>query len=246
MPMTAEVWKRSDVAAAFLDERSLLIPDRQRQLEVLVRLLHAADRPVRRVLDLGTGDGILLATALEALPAASGVGVDFSPLMLQRARERLAPFGTRAVTAEADLQNPEWRSAVQGPFDAVVSGFAIHHLPDARKRALYGEIRELLPEGGVFVNCEHVASATPALERLFDDAMAEHLFRRRRERGEAVTLDQVRREFLERPDRAANILAPIDEQCRWLREVGFRDVDCFWRYFELAIFGGFSQGRLPS
>jgi ubiquinone/menaquinone biosynthesis C-methylase UbiE len=227
--MTAEVWKRSDVAAAFLDERSLLIPDRPRQLEVLVRLLHAADRPVRRVLDLGTGDGILLATALEALPAASGVGVDFAPLMLDRARQRLAAFGTRAVTAEADLQSPAWRDAVQGPFDAVISGFAIHHLADERKRALYAEVHGLLAAGGVFVNCEHVASPTPALERLFDDAMSEHLFRRRRERGEAVTLEQVRREFLGRPDRAANILAPVEEQCRWLREIGFRDVDCFWK-----------------
>jgi len=51
-------------------------------------------------------------------------------------------------------------------------------------------------------------------------------------------LDQVRREFMERPDRAANILVPVEEQCRWLREIGFRDVDCFWKYFELAIFGG--------
>jgi hypothetical protein len=76
------------------------------------------------------------------------------------------------------------------------------------------------------------------VEQLFDDAMTEHLYQRRRERGEGVTPEQVRREILERPDRAANILAPVEEQCRWLRDVGFRDVDCFWKYFELAIFGG--------
>ena len=44
---------------------------------------------------------------------------------------------------------------------------------------------------------------------------------------------------LERPGRAANILASVEEQCRWLHEIGFQDVDCFWKYFELAIFGGF-------
>ena len=42
----------------------------------------------------------------------------------------------------------------------------------------------------------------------------------------------------ERPDRAANILASVEEQCHWLREIGFKEVDCFWKYFELAIFGG--------
>jgi cyclopropane fatty-acyl-phospholipid synthase-like methyltransferase len=236
--MPAEVWKQREVAAAFLEERSLLIPDRQRQLEVLLRVVRFAPRQPARILDLGAGDGILLATLLAAFPQACGVALDFSPLMLEQARTRLAPLAERATTVEADLATPAWRQAVQGPFDIVVSGFAIHHLTHERKRALYGEIYDLLPEGGVFVNCEHVASATPQLEKLFDDAMTEHLWQRRRERGEEVTLEQVRREFMERPDRAANILALVEDQCSCLRAIGFRNVDCFWKYFELAIFGG--------
>jgi SAM-dependent methyltransferase len=238
VPMTADVWKRRDVAAAFLDERSLLIPDRPRQLDVLLRLLRTAPRRLGHVLDLGSGDGILLATILEAFPEASGVAVDFSPLMLEQARQRLAHFGARAEIREADLATPAWKDTLTGPFDAVVSGFAIHHLPDPRKRALYGEIHGLLAAGGPFVNCEHVSSPTPRLEEVFDDAMADHLWRRRTERGEAVSVEQVRRELREPPDRAANILAPVEEQCRWLRDLRFRDVDCFWKYFELTIFGG--------
>ena len=120
----------------------------------------------------------------------------------------------------------------------IVSGFAIHHLSDERKRALYEEIFDLLSDGGVFLNCEHVASVTPRIEQMFDDAMTEHLYQRRKEKGESVTPEQVRQDFLQRPDRAANILASVEDQCRWLREIGFRDVDCFWKYFELAIFGG--------
>ena len=236
--MQSDVWKRRDVAAAFLNERSLLIPDRPRQLEVLLRVLRSAATPPRRVLDLGCGDGLLLATILEAFPEASGVAVDYSPPMLEQARERLAAFGRLTAVAEADLATPAWLQAAAGPFDAVVSGFAIHHLPDDRKRALYREIFDLLAWDGTFVNCEHVASATPPVEKMFDDAMTEHLWQRRREKGEDVTLERVREEFLERPDRAANILAPVEDQCRWLREVGFRDVDCFWKYFELAVFGG--------
>src|SRR5262249_51868672 len=158
--------------------------------------------------------------------------------MLEQARLRLDRFGPRASVAEADLQTPAWRDAVPGPFDAAVSSFAIHHLPDERKRALYREGYGLLPEGGCFLNCEHVCSPTPLVEQLFDDAMTEHLYLRRRERGEEVSPEQVRREYLGRPDRAANLLAPVGEQCRWLREIGFQHVDCFWKYFELAIFGG--------
>jgi SAM-dependent methyltransferase len=236
--MESEVWKHPDVAAAFLNERSLLIPDRPRQFDVLLRVLRFAPRPPSRVLDPGTGDGLILATVLTAFPQTTGVALDFSPPMLDQARARLAPFGDRASVVEADLQSPDWRQAAPGPFDAVVSGFAIHHLPDARKQTLYREIYDLLSEGGVFVNLEHVSSPTPRIEALFDDAMSEHLYRRRREKGEAVTQEQVRQEFLERPDRAANILAPVEDQCRWLRAIGFREVDCFWKYFELAVFGG--------
>jgi len=236
--MPSEIWKQRDVAAAFLNERSLLIPDRQRQLEVVLRVVRFAAKEPRRILDLGAGDAILLATLLEAFPKATGIAVDFSLPMLEQARERLATFGRRATTVEADLQTPAWQRSVQGPFDVVVSGFAIHHLTHERKRALYREIYELLSEGGVFLNAEHVASPAPRIEEMFNDAMSEHLFKRRRERGEDITLEQAHRDFLERPDRAANILAPVEEQCQWLREIGFGEVDCFWKYFELAIFGG--------
>lgn len=236
--MHAEIWKRPDVAAAFLDERCLLIPDRQRQLEVMLRVIRFAPKEPRRVLDLGAGDAILLATVLEAYPEATGTAVDFSPLMLEQARRRLASFGSRATTREGDLQTPAWQDPVHGPFDVVVSGFAIHHLSHDRKRALYREIYAGLSDGGVFINAEHVASPTARTEKMFNDAMSEHLFERRRQRGEEVTLEQVHKEYLERPDRAANILAPVEEQCQWLRETGFHDVDCFWKYFELAIFGG--------
>jgi ubiquinone/menaquinone biosynthesis C-methylase UbiE len=236
--MSAEIWKQADVAAAFLNERSLLIPDRKRQLEVMLRVLRSAPREPRRILDLGAGDAVLLATVLDAFPEATGIAVDFSPLMLEQARARLATFGRRAATVEADLQTPDWKNKVRGPFDAVVSGFAIHHLSHDRKRSVYREIFELLQEGGAFLNAEHVASLTLKIEDMFNDAMSQHLFERRRERGEDVSLEQVHREYLERPDRAANILAPVDEQCQWLKDIGFREVDCFWKYFELAIFGG--------
>ena len=232
------IWKNREVAAAFLDEHSLHVPDRQRQLEVMLRVLGFAQTRLGRILDLGAGDAIILATVLEAFPQATGVALDFSSLMLERARDRLARFGKRATIAEANLGSPSWSSAVEGKFDAILSGLAIHHLSDERKRSLYGEIYDVLSRGGVFLNLEHVSSPTPLVEEMFNEAMAEHLYMRRRERDEAVTPEKVKRDFLERPDRAANILAPVETQCEWLREIGFVEVDCFWKYFELAIFGG--------
>src|SRR5579862_6627464 len=168
-PMAVEIWKNRDVAQAFLSERSVLIPDRHRQHEVMLRVVRCYQTSPVRVLDLGTGDGILLSTLLDAFPLTHGVAVDFSPLMLEQARAKLARFGPRATIVEGDLQTPAWQNAVSGQFDCIVSGFAIHHLPDERKRALYREIRGLLSQGGVFLNIEHVASATQRHEELFHD-----------------------------------------------------------------------------
>jgi len=132
MAMLADIWKDRDVAKAYLTERSTVISDRPRQLEVLLRVLRLFSPNARSILDVGTGDSLLLATFLEAFPDASGVSVDFSPLMLEQGRQRLARFGSRATTVEADLQTPTWKASLTGPFDAIVSGFAIHHLPHDR------------------------------------------------------------------------------------------------------------------
>lgn len=236
--MAGGTWKRGDVATAFLSEQSHYIPDRPRQLEVLLRVIRLAVRSPSRILDLGAGDGLLLGRLLEAFPDAAGVAADFSPPMLDRARRRMTTFEDRATVIEADLESPAWMRAVEPPFDAIVSGFAIHHFNDDRKRALYAEVFGMLCPGGTFLNCEHVASRGPWGERMFDDAMSEHLWRRRTERGEEVTLERVRAEYVDRPARADNILALVEDQCGWLRAIGFKDVDCFWKYFELAIFGG--------
>src|SRR5436190_11822684 len=99
--MPADVWKDREVAQAFLTERSLIIPDRQRQLEVLLRVIRWQCPQPRRILDLGCGDAILLAALLEVYTDARGVAVDFSPLMLEQARDRLAKFGPRVDTLEA-------------------------------------------------------------------------------------------------------------------------------------------------
>ena len=140
------------------------------------------------------------------------------------------------TTLSLDFGKRDWAKAVAeaGPFDAIVSGFAIHHQPDQRKRTLYREIYRLLAPGGWFVNIEHVAPATPLTTVLFDEVMIESIHRQQSHLSRAV----VSRQFVKRADKAANILAPVEEQCRWLRKIGFTDVDCYFKIYELAVFAG--------
>jgi ubiquinone/menaquinone biosynthesis C-methylase UbiE len=222
-------WQDAEVARRFLDERRAAIPYAADQLRILLELVgHFLGEP-RRVLDLGCGDGLLARTVLARHPGASAVLLDHSPPMLERARRAMADFADRCRILPAELAEP--LDPALGEFDLVVSGFAIHHLPTERKRALYGEIFARLTPGGLFVHIEHVASATPRGEALFDQLYIDHIAPPTgRPRAE------VAREYHARPDKADNKLESLERQLAWLREAGFAEVDCFFKWFELAVF----------
>lgn len=234
------VWQDAELVRSFLDGVRGGIPFAAEQIEAMLRLLAAGGGTIRRALDLGAGDGVLSAALLAQYPAATVTLVDFSEPMLAAARRRFAGQTVPPRTVVADLAASSWRTlvAAEAPFDAVVSGFAIHHLPDARKQALYREIFGLLRPGGVFVNVEHVASPTPRLGAIFDDTMIDALAAFSQRHGHESDRAEVATTYHARPDKDANILAPVDTQCTWLREIGFEDVDCVCKWFELAVFGG--------
>lgn len=235
---TGEAWRDRAVATRFATERAAIVPESRAQIDALLHVLRHRGRPVERVVDLGSGDGVLLDAVLRAFPSARGVALDYSEPMRELARRRLGPLRKRARVASVDLREPGFARELEGPVDVVVSGFAIHHLPDPRKRALFAEIFAALAPGGTFLDLEHVASATSAVEALHDEAMIRFQAASRAAAGERVKLDAVRATYHARPDKGDNVLAPVDVQCAWLREVGFVDVDVFWKWFELALFGG--------
>jgi SAM-dependent methyltransferase len=234
------VWKDPEVVAAFVHEMRGGVPYGADQLAMMVRVIAAGGRPVGRFLDVGCGSGVVTAALLARFPEAQAVLVDFSDAMLAAARDALAGSDPPAVLIAGDLAAATWLDGVRAhaPFDVIASSYAIHHLTDARKRALYGELYGLLAPGGTFVNIEHVASAGAWGEALSDAVIVDSLHADQRARGGAATRDEVAARFATRPDKAANILAPLETQCAWLRDIGFTDVDCFFKVAELAVFGG--------
>ena len=126
-------------------------------------LLGFVPKTVRRILDLGCGDGRLLGLLRIERPAAEGIALDFSPTMLQAARQGFRD-DKRVQVVEHNLDSP---LPDLGRFDVIVSSFAIHHCDDQRKEALYGEIFNALIPGGVFYNLEHVASPSAKLHAHF-------------------------------------------------------------------------------
>jgi tRNA (cmo5U34)-methyltransferase len=169
---------------------------------------------LRRVLDLGSGGGRLLALVKLARPEAAAVAIDFSATMIDRLRERFAADSSVSVL-EHNMDDP--LPASLGTFDAIVSSLAIHHLTHERKRAIYAEVYRLLAPRGVFCNLEHVASPTPALHEEF------------------LALSAGKED-------PSNKLLDMDTQLAWLRAIGFIDVDCHWKWRELALLAATKPG----
>jgi tRNA (cmo5U34)-methyltransferase len=206
--MPAEEWTTAEHVARYLE----LADEYPRRAEGESVLVEHVARGARRILDLGTGDGRLLAMLRIDRPQMRGVALDLSELMLEAARDRFAG-DDRIELVRHDLAEP---LPPIGRFDAVVSSMAIHHLEHERKRSLYGEIFDLVEPGGLFANFEHVASPTHRLHLAFYEAIGEPL------------------EHEDPSDR----LLDVESQLAWLREAGFEDVDCYWKWLEMALLIG--------
>jgi len=154
----------------------------------------------------------LLGLVKLARPNAEAVAVDFSAAMLEVLRDAYRGDAKTSIV-EHDLSTP---LPELGKFDAVVSSFAIHHVTHERKRSLYREIFGVINPGGVFLNLEHVASATPLLHESF--------------------LTQL--DLTPETEDPSNKLLHLELQLSWLREIGFTDVDCHWKWHELALLAG--------
>jgi tRNA (cmo5U34)-methyltransferase len=202
------LWSTESHSTDYL-RRADTIPHRTEGEAALLEFVPAG---AHRILDLGTGAGRLITLVKSICPDAQFVGLDFSPTMLGAATKQ---FGNDRNVAIVDHDFDSKLPPI-GEFDAVISAFAIHHLAHGRKRELYEEIFEIITPGGVFCNLEHVASPTEELHAGFLRAL---------------------RSTPEDEDRSNKLLA-LETQLAWLREIGFQDVDCQWKWRELALLTG--------
>jgi tRNA (cmo5U34)-methyltransferase len=253
-------WGNEAKVAYFLANADVIVPRRTEQLKLMIELFPFLPDRSASVLDLGAGFGAVTEQILEHYPRAAVTCVDGSAAMVAHATKRLAKYGARVKIFKADLAEHSWsgvleplaRSSAGGGkgegapvFDTVISAIAIHHLTHQRKRELCREVYQLLAPNGIFLNNDVVATP-PALKAHFEALNIEAIQEQERaRRGVARAKEQIEAEMREQLRLAGgqhhSHIAPLTDQLQWLREAGFTSVDCYWRYLDLAIFGGVKE-----
>jgi tRNA (cmo5U34)-methyltransferase len=205
-------WREQARSERWLGIRDRL-PGGAQMREVLLEDV-IGDRRPRRVLDLGTGGGALIADVRSISPSTHAYGLDISPPLLAAARMHFA--GEKGVHfREHDLGEP--LPTEHGRFDLIISAWVIHHLPDERKQELYREVFDLLEPGGLFCNMDLIALPTEELQR--------------RALAVFASMDEEEEDSSDQP-------AAVETQLTWLRDDGFENVDCYWKWLATAMMVG--------
>ena len=200
-----------------------LIPHYQEQHEVMARLSPFDGETQFKALDLGSGTGALAHTLLQSFPQANVCAYDLAENMLEVCKTRLSAFPDRVTFIHGDFAV----DAIGSGYDVIVSGFAIHHLTHQKKKELFERIFCALNPGGILLIRDIVLGATPALTELYGRLWRE--FMRSNGEDDSAWFEKYLNE---------DIPATVEDQTIWLRNAGFIDVACHWRYFNFAIFGG--------
>lgn len=185
-----------------------------------------------RVLDLGAGTGLLSEFIIKTFPNAVATLIDFSEKMLEKAKERfsLTKRVSFLVQDYAHAQLPQDQ-------DCIVSAMSIHHLSDQDKELLYQRVYEALVPEGVFINADLVKGETRSIDEVYHERWIGWI--QKAGLGEEELSTIIHRMQLDQPSR-------LSAQLQWLKEAGFIDVDCSYKYYNFAVFSGRRKLASPS
>ena len=234
-----DAWSEGD-SRVYRKIASVAVPGREEQIATVLTVLPFDRLEPIRVVELGSGPGTLAHALLTCYPKATLLALDGSESMRSHAKSRLASFGTRFQSSSFELSRSAWYTHLDG-VDAVVSSLCLHHLSGEEKNRLFALISDKTSPRGSLLIADLIEPQTTGAKELFASSWDRDV--QQRSLGTPELWTQFLTEewnYYRFPD-AADRPSALASQLDWLREAGFRIVDCFWLRAGHAIFGGFKQ-----
>ena len=202
-----------------------LIPEYTKMHQLVVDLINIPDKEEITILDLGVGTGQTALCLFEKYPNLNLVGVDISPKMIQQAKVRLNKYHDKIRFIEQDISKLD----IKGRFDGCVAVLSIHHLDEKQKPELFRKIFNLLDSDGVFVIGDIIKFDSEEETRQKEEEWKRFLIQNLGEEEGQYWFDNYKEEDLP---------SSVPSQLKWLREAGFKKVECVWKYVNYAVFYG--------
>jgi tRNA (cmo5U34)-methyltransferase len=225
-------------AQGYLQIADLVVIERKRIMTILERLFayHFPDRTGLTMLDLGCGDGFATEIIRSRYPDNTFYLLDGSDFMLEKAKQNLTDQGV--IFVKETFQDHWAKPPETGRYNFIYSVNAIHHLDFSEKEHLYSRILQELKTGGLFINSDPVTPASERSEKWQFDLWRDWIREVVKDRNltvEPEMIENVPSEFKKKPE---NKPSGLVEQLQMLQNIGFHDVDCFYKYGIFAVFGG--------
>jgi len=231
-------WEGRQRAEKYEQRADLVLPKRQEMLSLIVQLIpFERDKPLQ-VLDLGAGTGVPAQRVLQDFPKANVICVDKSAEMMEIGCAKLAEYGDRVRFVQADLEDSAWNNDLPHEFDAIVSALAFNLLMDKAKQRLFAQCYKMLKPHGYLVFSDRLRAADEAVDRFYLDQWMDFIVHQTREvLGKEVTLETVTARQRSLDEAAGVKSATLEGILAWLKQAGFAQVECYWKYFQWAVFG---------
>lgn len=230
-------WAKPEFTQEYRDSADVYIVERRRLLEMLKSFYKhfIGNKPNSNILDLGCGDGIVIYELLKIDNSIEATLIDGSEDMLNKAKDRLKDFGNLHFI-RASFQEILNKDAVPQSYDLIVSSLAIHHLTMEEKTALFRTIYSHLNVDGCFLNIDVVLAPSDALEKWYLLLWKQWIDERKSFVGIAGSqFDDIAGRYKDNTDNKPDTL---DMQLNALQTIGFKDVDCFYKYGIFTMYGG--------
>jgi len=230
-------WAKPEFTKEYRDNADVYIVERKRLFEILKSFYKyfIGNKPNSNILDLGCGDGIVIYELLKIDDSIEATLIDGSKDMLNKAKDRLKDFG-KSHFILASFQDIINKNTTLQRYDFIVSSLAIHHLNMEKKTALFRNIYSKLNVDGYFLNIDVVLAPSDALEQWYLLLWKQWIDERKSFLGIVNShYDDVIKRYKDNTDNKPDTLAA---QLNALQVIGFKDVDCFYKYGIFTMYGG--------